>query len=132
MYVEWPADVHCGFLTAYIRLDDASPGDMFTAGVEFSRVGQELMNKFRGRLRGFLNTAYTFSVHDYLKVARRVCGYAVRLYGETGYPVQMLYPYLTAGNPLYTLVVDWDYLIAGRLGAPLDTSGPTTRGMVSS
>ncbi len=119
VYVEWPEGVYRGYPIAYIRLDDASPGDMFTAGVEFSRVGQELMNKFRGKFRALLNTAYIFSVHDYLKVARRVCGYAVRLYGETGYPVQMLYPYLTAENTIYTLEVDWDYLIAGRLGVYL-------------
>jgi len=54
-------------------------------------------------LRALFKTAYTVSVHDYLKVAGRVCDYAVRIYGETGFPVQMLRPYLTASNPLYFL-----------------------------
>jgi len=36
-----------------------------------------------------LKIVHTLSVQDFLRVARRVCGYAVRLYEEAGFHVQM-------------------------------------------
>ncbi len=120
VYVDWPEGVYSGYETVLIRLDDASLGERFTSGVEFSEVGRELLGRFRGRLKALLKTAYTVSVHDYLRVAGRVRGYAVRLYVETGFPVQMLRPYLTAANPLYVLREDWiDIMLAGRIGYPV-------------
>ncbi len=62
---------------------------------------------------------YTLSVQDYLRIARKVCGYAVRLYKEAGFPVQMLPPSFTAANPLYVLDVDWvDLMLVNRICYP--------------
>ena len=120
VYVEWPEGVYSGYTTAFLRLDDASLGERFTSDVEFSEVGQELLGRFRGRPRALLKTAYTVPVHDYLRVAGRVCGYALRIYGETGFPIQMLRPYIAAANPLYVLRVEWvDLLLAGKIGYPI-------------
>jgi len=120
VYVGWPEGVYSGYPTAYIRLDDASLGDRFTSGIEFPAVGRELMERYPRRLRAMLKIVHTLSVHDYLRIARRVCGYAVSLYEETGFPVQMLPPFLTAASPLYVLGADWvDLMLVSRIGYPL-------------
>ena len=61
--MEWPEGIYSGYTTAFHRLDDASLGDRFTSGVEFSEVGQGMLRRFCGRLKALLKTAYTVSVH---------------------------------------------------------------------
>jgi hypothetical protein len=107
-----------------IRLDDAELGRRFTDGLSLERLGDDDARLLQPPRPKMLNSFRRISHEEYLKLASLVNGYSAYMYRRTGYPLQMLRPYLLPYTAGVYLAGEFDGL--RRLGGVVQMMGYIT------
>lgn len=101
-YVELPLETHFEGPKLFLRLADAEVEERLTSGLSTFRDNRldELLESEQYPYMDRVGYLTCLEPRQYLELAARVNGYAASVYARTGFPIQMLCPYLPAGTRL--------------------------------
>lgn len=101
-YVELPLETHFEAVKFFVRLADAEVEEKLTSGLSTFRDSRldELLESEEYPYMDRVGYLTCLEPEQYLELAARVNGYAASIYTMTGFPIQMLCPYLPIGTRL--------------------------------
>jgi hypothetical protein len=124
-YVETPLEAQLKGLRAFVRLADAEEEEKLTSGLSPFRDNRldELLESEEYPYMDRVGYLTCIEPEQYLELAARVNGYASSVYARTGFPVQMLCPYLPASTRLVIASLN-DSLVPAQPGRLLGELTP--------